>query len=391
MDFELPEELKKLQEETRAFVDREIRPLVPDIEKKKKYPIEIVRCLAKQGIYRLLVPQEYGGKYEVVRSLPICVVREELGRGHNFAGASVATQGLGSYPLVLAGSAELKNRFLPKIAKGEVIPAFALTEPEAGSDAGSLKTTALKEGDFYRINGSKCFISNAGIAHYVILFAKTDPLQGTRGISAILVERGTPGYEVSRQMEILAIDVVNELQFKECLVPQSNLIGAEGKGFIIAMQTLDLLRCSVGAQAVGIAQEAFELALAYAKKRVQFGKPIAQHQAIQMKLANMIVEINCARLLVYQAALAKDNGLPDVTFKSSMAKYYATEMAQRVVDQAVQIHGGYGVLVADFPLERLYREVRAPRIYEGTSEIQQLIIASHFIKEKNGKERKYGS
>lgn len=385
MDFELPAELKKLQEETRSFVDREIRPLVPDIEKKKKYPIEIVKCMARQGIYRLLVPQEYGGFYETVRSLPICVAREELGRGHNFAGASIATQGLGSYPLILAGSTELKKKFLPKIASGEIIPAFALTEPEAGSDAGSLKTTALKEGDVYRINGTKCFISNAGIAHYIVLFAKTDPSLGTKGISAILVEKGTPGFEVTKQMEILAIDVVNELKFKDCIVSRKNLIGEEGKGFIIAMQTLDLLRCSVGAHAVGIAQEAFDLALSYAKKRIQFGKPIAQHQAIQMKLANMIVEINCARLLVYQAALAKDNNQPDVTFKSSMAKYYATEMAQRVVDQAVQIHGGYGVLVDDFPLERLYREVRAPRIYEGTSEIQQLIIANHFLREKKSR------
>ncbi len=382
MDFELPPELKKMQQETRQFVDREIRPLVPDIEKRKKYPIEIVRKMAGQGIYRLLVPKEYGGMYETVRSLPICVVREELGRGHNFAGASIATQGLGSYPLVLAGSPEIRKRFLPKVASGEVIPAFALTEPEAGSDAGSLRTTALKEGDSYRINGTKCFISNAGIAQYIVLLAKTDPTLGTKGISAILVETGTPGYEISRQMEILAIDVVNELKFKDCLVPRKNLLGEEGKGFAVAMQTLDLLRCSVGAHAVGIAQEAFDLALAYAKKRVQFGKPIAQQQAIQLKLANMIVEINCARLLVYQAALAKDTGQPEVTFKSSMAKYYSTEMAQRVVDQAVQIHGGNGVLMDDFPLERLYREVRAPRIYEGTSEIQQFIIANHFVREK---------
>jgi len=382
MDFELPPELKKMQEETRQFVDREIRPLVSDIEKKKKYPIEIVRKMAQQGIYRLLVPKEYGGMYETVRSLPICVVREELGRGHNFAGASIATQGLGSYPLVLAGSPEIRKRFLPKVASGEVVPAFALTEPEAGSDAGSLRTTALKEGDSYRINGTKCFISNAGIAQYIVLLAKTDPSLGTKGISAILVETGTPGYEISRQMEILAIDVVNELKFKDCLVPRKNLLGEEGKGFAVAMQTLDLLRCSVGAHVVGIAQEAFDLALAYAKKRVQFGKPIAQQQAIQLKLANMIVEINCGRLLVYQAALAKDTGQPDVTFKSSMAKYYSTEMAQRVVDQAVQIHGGNGVLMDDFPVERLYREVRAPRIYEGTSEIQQFIIANHFVREK---------
>src|SRR4030043_1585985 len=382
MDFELSREEKQLQEETRAFVDREIRPLVPEVEKKKKYPIDIVRRMAREGIYRLLVPKAYGGRYDVVRSLPICVVREELGKGYNFAAASLATQGLGSYPLVLAGSEEMRKRFLPRVASGEIVSAFALTEPEAGSDAGSLKTTALKEGDHYRINGTKCFISNAGIAEYIVLFAKTDPTLGTKGISAILVETGTPGYKVTRQMEILAVDVVNELQFKDCLVSRKNLLGEEGKGFTVAMQTLDLLRCSVGAHAVGMAQEAFDLAVAYAKKRIQFGKPIAQQQAIQLKLANMIVEINCARLLVYQAALAKDTGQADVTFKSSMAKYYATEMAQRVVDQAVQIHGGYGVLMDDFPVERLYREVRAPRIYEGTSEIQQIIIANHFVREK---------
>jgi alkylation response protein AidB-like acyl-CoA dehydrogenase len=238
----------------------------------------------------------------------------------------------------------------------------------------------LKEGDQYRINGTKRFISNAGVSQYITLFAKTDPGPGTKGVSAIIVETGTPGYEI-RHLEIIAVDVINELNFKDCLVPRTNLLGEEGKGFSIAMQTLDLLRCSVGAHVVGTAQEAFDLSVTYARKRVQFGRPIAQQQAIQFKLANMIVEINCARLLVYQAALAKDTGKPDVTFKSSMAKYYATEMAQRVVDNAVQIHGGCGVLT-DYPLERLYREVRSPRIYEGTSEIQQMIIASHFVREK---------
>jgi len=384
MDFELSSEDKKLQEETRAFVDREIRPLIPEVEKRKIPPIEVIRRMGRQGIFRLVVPKEYGGTYEVVRSLPICIAREQLAKGYNLAGSSIATQGLASYPLVLAGSDELRQLFLPGVASGEIIPAFALTEPEAGSDAAGLRTTALKEGDYYRINGAKCFISNAALARYIILFAKTDPSLGTKGISAIIVERGTPGYEVTRQMEILATEVINELRFRDCRVPRLNLLGEEGKGFTIAMQTLDLLRCSVGAHAVGLAQEAFDLAVAYAKKRVQFGKPIAQQQAIQLKLANMIVEINCGRLLVYQAAWAKDKNQPDVTFKSSMAKYYCTEMAQRVVDQAVQIHGGYGVLMDDFPIERLYREVRAPRIYEGTNEIQQIIIANHFIREKKG-------
>jgi len=382
MDFELSSEEKRLQEETRQFVDREILPLVPEIEQRRVHPSEVVHRMARQGLFRLLVPREYGGVYETVRSLPICIAREELGRGYNFAAAAFASNGLGIYPVILAGSPELKKRILPAAAEGKMLGAFALTEPEAGSDAGSLTTAALKDNGNYRINGMKCFISNAGFANYIVLFAKTDLTLGTKGISAIVVETGTPGYEIARKMEILSVDVVNELRFQNCLVPRSNLLGEEGRGFAVAMQTLDLLRCSVGAHAVGTAQEAFELALAYAKKRVQFGKPIAQQQMIQAKLANMITEINCARLLVYQAAQAKDSGRSDVTFKSSMAKYYATEMAQRVVDQAVQIHGGNGVLAGDFPLERLYREVRAPRIYEGASEIQQLIIAGHVIRDK---------
>ncbi len=382
MDFQLSPEEKQLQAETRAFVDREIRPLVPEIEKKKVSPIELIRRMGRQGIFRLLVPKEYGGKYPVVRSLPVCVVREELAKGYNLASATIATQGLASQPIVLAGSAQMRQKFLPGVGTGDIIPAFALTEPEAGSDAGGLQTTAIREGDHYRINGSKCFISNAAFANYLVLFAKTDPTLGTKGISAIIVEAGTPGFEVVREMEIMATDVVNELRFKDCLVPRQNLLGEEGKGFALAMQTLDVLRATVGAHGVGIAQEAFDLALAYAKKRVQFGKPIAQQQAIQMKLANMIVEINGARLLVYQAALSKDNGQPDVTFTSSMAKYYGTEMAHRVVDHAVQIYGGRGVLMNEFPIERLYREVRAARIYEGSSEIQQIVIANHFVREK---------
>jgi alkylation response protein AidB-like acyl-CoA dehydrogenase len=382
MDFQLSPEIKKLQEETRAFVDREIRPLIPEIEKRKVSPKELIRRMGRQGIFRLLVPKEYGGIYPVVRSLPVCVVREELAKGYNLASATIATQGLASQPIVLAGSAEMRKKYLPGIATGEVIPAFALTEPEAGSDAGGLQTKAIREGDHYRVNGSKIFISNAGFANYLVLFAKTDPTLGTKGISALIFDTKTPGFEVVRDLEVIATDVVNELRFTDCLVPRQNLLGEEGKGFALAMQTLDVLRATVGAHGVGIAQEAFDLALAYAKKRVQFGKPIAQQQAIQMKLANMIVEINCARLLVYQAAMSKDNNQPDVTFTSSMAKYYGTEMACRVVDHAVQIYGGRGVLMNDFPIERLYREIRAGRIYEGSSEIQQIVIANHFVREK---------
>jgi len=370
------EELKGLVARTATEI---LRPLADVWGERDEMNWDLVRALGKEGIFPLLVPGRYGGSLEgPFRAMTLCLVREELARCCPPAEELFAIQGLGSYPILLAGSEAQKARHLPPIARGERVPAFALTEPKAGSDAAGLTTAATREGDGWRLRGEKRFISNAPVADVYVVFARTGPGRGTRGISAFLVEKGTPGLD-GRPMHTLAPHVIGELTF-DCRLPASSLLGPLDEGWRIAMGTLDVFRASVGAQAVGLAQAAFELSVAHAKSRVQFGEPIARFQAIQTKLADMATEIRAARLLVYSAARLKDSGAERVTLEASMAKLYATEMAHRVVDQAVQIHGGAGVL-RGHPVERLYREARAGRIYEGTSEIQRLIIARHLLKE----------
>jgi alkylation response protein AidB-like acyl-CoA dehydrogenase len=286
---------------------------------------------------------------------------------------------LGSYPILLAGTEAQKAAFLPPLARGEQVPAFALTEPEAGSDAGALATRAERDGDGWRLTGVKRFISNAPAADLYVVFARSAPERGAKGISAFIVPGDAPGLS-GTPMHTLAPHVIGELTFDGCRVPAASLLGAEHEGWRVAMGTLDVFRASVGAQAVGLAQAALDLALGHARSRVQFGQPLAQFQLVQAKLADMATELRAARLLVYSAARLKDAGAARVTLESSMAKLFATEMAHRVIDQAVQIHGGLGVL-RGAPIERLYREARAPRIYEGTSEIQRLIIARQLLRD----------
>ncbi|MBI2303917.1 MAG: acyl-CoA dehydrogenase family protein [Chloroflexi bacterium] len=334
--------------------------------------------LAREGALRLAVPRRYGGEYEEVCALPLCLAREELARSSSLADTMLAMQGLGSYPITLAGSEEQKERYLPPVARGEKIATFAITEPDAGSDVASLTTRAEGRAGRYVLNGVKRFISNAGLAHTYVVFAKTDPGVGTRGISAFVVEAGTPGLKV-RRMDLIAPHPIGEVVFENCAIPEAARLGTEGDGFAIATGTLALFRVTVGAAAVGMAQRALEEALAYARKRIQFGRPIAQFQAIRFMLADMATELQAARLLVYQGAWSRDNG-QGKPIESSMAKLYATEMAQRVIDQALQIHGGMGV-VKGTAVERLYREVRVLRIYEGTSEIQKLIISNELLRE----------
>jgi len=375
--------LTPAEQELRAFVARTaarvLCPLAEAWGERDEMNWDLVRALGKEGVFPLLVPSRYGGSLEgPFRAMTLCLVREELARCCPPAEELFAIQGLGSYPILLAGSEAQKARYLPPIARGEQVPAFALTEPEAGSDAAGLTTAATREGDGWRLRGEKRFISNAPVADVYVVFARTEPERGTRGISAFLVEKGTPGLS-GRPMHTLAPHVIGELAF-DCRLPASSLLGPLNEGWRIAMGTLDVFRASVGAQAVGLAQAAFDLSVAHARSRVQFGEPIARFQAIQMKLADMATEIRAARLLVYSAARLKDSGAERVTLESSMAKLYATEMAHRVVDQAVQIHGGAGVL-RGHPVERLYREARAGRIYEGTSEIQRLIIARHLLRD----------
>ena len=356
------------------------RPIADTWGERDEMNWALARALGQEGIFPLLVPTAYGGSLDgPFRSMTLCLVREELARTCPPAEELFAIQGLGSYPILLAGTEAQKRTCLPPLARGEQVPAFALTEPAAGSDAAALTTRAERDGDAWVLTGAKRFISNAPVAHVYVVFAKTAPDQGAKGISAFLVPNGAPGLS-GTPMYTMAPHVIGELRFDHCRIPSANLLGGEHEGWRIAMGTLDVFRASVGAQAVGLAQAALDLALAHARSRVQFGQPIAQFQAIQAKLADMATELRAARLLVYSAARLKDAGAPRVTLESSMAKLYATEMAHRVVDHAVQIHGGAGVLRGS-PIERLYREARAPRIYEGTSEIQRLIIARQLLKE----------
>ena len=360
--------------------DEIFRPIADAWGERDELNWALARALGQEGIFPLLVPTAYGGSLEgPFRSMTLCLVREALARTCPAAEELFAIQGLGSYPILLAGTEAQKRAWLPPLARGEQVPAFALTEPDAGSDAAALTTRAERDGDHWVLTGAKRFISNAPVASLYVVFAKTAPDRGTKGISAFVVPGDAPGLG-GIPMHTLAPHVIGELRFDRCRVPGASLLGAEQEGWRIAMATLDVFRASVGAQAVGLAQAALDLALAHAKSRIQFGQPIAQFQTIQAKLADMATELRAARLLVHSAARLKDSGAARVTLESSMAKLYATEMAHRVVDQAVQIHGGAGVLRGS-PIERLYREARAPRIYEGTSEVQRLIIARQLLKE----------
>jgi alkylation response protein AidB-like acyl-CoA dehydrogenase len=378
--LELTAEEQALQTRVARAGAEVFRPLADAWGERDELNWELARALGKEGVFPLLVPAVHGGALDgPFRSMTLCLVREELARTCPAAEELFAIQGLGSYPLLLAGSEAQKARWLPGLARGEQVPAFALTEPEAGSDAAALGTRAERDGDGWVLTGVKRFISNAPVADLYVLFAKTAPERGSKGISAFLVAKGTAGLS-GAPMHTMAPHVIGQLVLDRCRVPAAALLGPEHDGWRIAMATLDVFRASVGAQAVGLGQAALDLALAHARRRVQFGQPLAQFQLVQAKLADMATELRAARLLVYSAARLKDAGAARVTLESSMAKLYATEMAHRVIDQAVQIHGGEGVLRGS-PMERLYREARAARIYEGTSEIQRLIIARQLLRD----------
>jgi acyl-CoA dehydrogenase len=338
----------------------------------------LVRQLGNEGFLSYALPKRFGGVREKVQARDLCVIREELARGWVLADTMFAVQALGSYPIALFGTDEQKQHYLPPFARGTAIAAFALTEPEAGSDVAALKSRALRRDGEYVLTGNKHFISNAGIADSYVVFASTAPDQAGKGISAFVVHANNPGLIVKKRIQVISPHPIGMIAFEECVVPESSLIGNQGEGLKIALVTLDLFRCTVGAAAVGLAQRAMEEAVDYSRKRRQFDRPLTEFQGIQFKLADMAAELEAARLLVYQAAWAHDSGAADAKLKSSMAKLFATEAAQRIVDQALQIHGGMGVVVGSV-VERLYRDVRALRIYEGTSEIQKIVIARELL------------
>ena len=331
---------------------------------------EILKRLAAGGWLTNAVSGE--GRPLDVRTL--CLTRETLARTSGLADFVFAMQGLGSGPISLFGTAEQQAAYLPAVARGEKVAAFALSEPEAGSDAAGLSTAAREDGDSYVLDGAKTFISNGGIADFYVVFARTGGLPAAKGLSAFIVDADRPGFSVAERIQVIAPHPLATLRFDGCRVPKDRLIGAPGEGFRIAMATLDVFRSTVGAAALGFARRAFDEALARTSQRHLFGAPMADLQLVQGHLADMALKIDAAALLVYRAAWTKDTGAPRVTREAAMAKLYATEAAQEVIDAAVQLFGGQGV-VSGSPVEQLYREIRALRIYEGASDVQKIVIA----------------
>jgi len=383
-----------LLEKTEAFCKGRLGELDRRAGEASTVDREILACLAGAGLLNWTVPGAYSPEArDVVRDfaplraptemslVAFCLVRETLAKYCPNAELIFTMQGLGSGPISFSGSPEQKQKYLPQVARGERVAAFALTEPETGSDVAALALSARRDGDHYVLNGKKTLITMAPDADLYTVFAKTDPDAGSRGLTAFIVEKGMPGFDPGRRIELLAAHPIGEPVFTDCRVPVSHRIGEENSGFKVAMATLDFFRTTVGACAVGFAARALEESIAYAKKRRAFGKAISEFQAIQMKLGAMATELAAARALVYRAAFMRDRKIkPRISLESSQAKLFATEAAQRIIDEAVQIHGGAGV-TKGVEVERLYREVRALRIYEGTSEIQHLIIAGQLLKD----------
>jgi acyl-CoA dehydrogenase len=378
MDFAFTQEQQALKDSTRRLAEERIAPIAEEADESPFVHRGLMAILAESELLRHTAPLEYGGLG--VRVMNLCIIREELSRVSAQADTNFIMQGLGSYPITLGGTHEQKSRFLPPVVRGESIAAFALTEPQAGSDVLSMTTEATPDGDDWVLNGRKKFISQAGDASTYTVFAKTDPGQGSRSLSAFIVERGTPGFDDSKRLDLMAAHPIGEPVFEECRIPQGNLIGERGQGLRLALGTLDTFRTTVAAAAIGMGLAAYEAALDYARNRSMFGQQLSDFQATQFKLADMAVSLDAARLLAHRAAWLKDSGQPTIIKEASFAKLFATEAASRIVNEAVQIHGGAGLEKGN-RVERLYREVRALTIYEGTSEIQRQTIARQLLRE----------
>jgi len=380
--FELPEETQILKDMIRRFVENEVEPVSDTIEEEGRIPDELIAKAKELGFFGLTIPEEYGGSG--VGPLGYAVVREELGRTNlGFGSLFLVNNGIGSKGILLEGSEEQKQKYLPPLASGEKIASFALSEPEAGSDAASIRTTAHRDGNEYVINGRKQYITNGPIADVITVMTSTDKkLKARGGITAFVVEKGTKGFIQGKPEKKMGWhgSPASDLLFEDCRVPAKNVLGKVGAGFSVAMRTLAFGRLGVAATSLGAAQKVFELACSYAKQRVQFGKPIAKQQFIQGMVADMATEIWAARLMVYSLARDMEAGLERDT-EAAMAKLFASELAGRAADANVQIHGGMGYMM-EFPAERFYRDVRCLRIVEGTSEIQRIIISRKFLLDK---------
>lgn len=345
---------------------------------------ELVSALGEGGWLEYAVPGAYGGRYETLDVRSLCLLRETLGYHHALADFAFAMQGLGSGAISLFGSEELKQRYLPEVREGGKIAAFALSEPEAGSDVAAISTTATEDGDHYVVDGTKTWISNGGLADFYTIFARTGEAPGAKGLSAFVVDADMPGLEIAERIPVIAPHPLATLRLDGCRVPKARMIGSPGEGFKIALATLDVFRSTVGAAALGFARRALDEALDRASYRELYGAPMSELQLVQGKLADMALGVDASALLVYRAAWTKDRLADRVTREAAMAKLHGTETAQKVIDEAVQIFGGFGVM-AGHPVERLYREIRALRIYEGASEVQKVIIARQALTEQSAK------
>lgn len=376
--FELSEEHQQIQAEIHRLAQEKIKPRAMEIDEQAEYPMDVLHLLSEYGYIGAAMPEEYGGAG--LDLLSFCLIVEEISRVCASSSQVAVVQELGSLPIIIGGDDELKRRFLPDLASGKKIAAYALTEPNAGSDVRSLKTRAERVGDSYVLNGQKMFISNGGVADVYSVFAQTE-----KGITAFVVEKGTPGFEVGKLEKKMGIkgSPTAQLYFENCRIPAENRIGEEGDGWLIAMKTFDSSRPTVAAQALGIAQGAFDVALEYIQEREQFGKSISSFQGIQFMLADMATQIEAARGLVYKAA-SKVNELtstgknPELTQASSMAKMYASDVAMKVTTDAVQLLGGYG-FIHEYEVERMMRDAKITQIYEGTNQIQRTIIAKTIL------------
>ncbi len=380
MNFSLTEEQKLLQETVREFAEKELKEKAAEIDESREFPHDTLKKMAPLGLLGMIVPEEYGGVGMDFVSLAIAI--EEISRACASTGVIVAVQNsLVEYPIAEFGTEEQKKKYLPDLASGKKIGCFCLTEPNAGSDVASLETVAEEKGDHFVLNGTKRFITNGTEADIMIVFAYTDREKRHHGMSCFIVEKDFPGVSKGKHENLMGIRATGncEIYFEDCIVPKENLLGVKNEGFKLAMKVLDVSRIDIGAQAVGIAQSALDEALRYSKERVQFGQPICELQQIQDMLAQMATKIEAARLLVRQAAYMKDAGIPRFSLYSSMAKYFASEVAVECARMGVQIHGGYGY-TKDYPIERIYRDAKILEIYEGTSQIQKIVIARELLR-----------
>jgi len=381
LEYFLTEQQREIKTLIRTIAEEKVLPVRAELDEKEEFPWAIMKVLADTDMFRVYIPEEYGGLGGGI--LALCLVVEELSRVCSGVAVSYAASTLGSLTLLEYGTEEQKRKYLPDIASGKKLAAFALTEATAGSDASAIKTTATRTSGGYILNGTKQFITNGGEAELYTIIALTAKEKGARGASAFLVEKGTPGFSFGKKEKKLGIraSATRELVFEDCLVPEENMIGREGMGFILTMKLLDRSRPGLGAQALGLAQGALEAAVDYARKRIQFGHPIIAQQAVQHMLADMAIQVEAARALVYAAARTIDSGAKNFTQESAMAKVFASDTAMRVTTDAMQIFGGVGYM-RDYPIEKMFRDAKITQIYEGTNQVLRTAIAFELRKKK---------